>query len=143
MKTPANLSLHLFERYCSQTVINLLSTGAWRGVWNLLGRSGGCPAPLQLGVVGQPPDLPPDLTFSSQGGLFPGQVYTDTALTLPAALLANWFAWVWGPALQAALAALPRPAALLATRTYTAIYFTAYMLLWRSAWNILLGTVQL
>ena len=95
----------------TQSIINCLSTASWRGVWNL----------IDLGVV----HIFGSLHTSS--GLF-------TTCSLGVGL--NLCCYLLGPVLDRLLSDLPTFLRVIFSRLYTALYFTACMLLWSGFWNL-------
>ena len=126
-----NLALWLgLDFLFTQTIINVLSTSAWRGVWNII-----------------------DIVFSGEGGLFEvtknnvvmktnignlqEEAYTDSAVTCCAGIFLNVVIYVSSKSVQRFLEKLPKPYFWIISRLFTSIYFIFYMLLWRSFWNLL------
>ena len=95
----------------TQTVINLLSTASWRGVWNLLDLAA-------IRLFGSLSSLPGLLASSSLGVFIHLVIYLIS------------------PMIDKLLLHLDCPLHFLLSRLFTTIYFTASMLLWSSFWNL-------
>ena len=112
----------------TQTVINILSTASWRGVWNIF-----------------------DIIFSGEQGVFhvsreiskkvkyfllQDEAHKDSAVTCSVGIILNIFIYASSKSIQNHLGKMPRGPFWILSRLSNAMNFIVYMLLWRSFWNL-------
>jgi len=97
----------------TQTVINILSTASWRGVWNIF-----------------------DIIFSGKQGVFHDEAHKDSAVTCSVGIILNIFIYASSKSIQNHLGKMPRCPFWILSRLSNAMNFIVYMLLWRSFWNL-------
>jgi hypothetical protein len=130
--TPARLLL-LLDFCFTQTVVNLLSTSAWRGVWNLwdLYLYGGADYGLDIVGVFQVRSVGRDVRRAIQD-----EGYIDCAFGCSVGTVFLVLSFVFSPAVDRRLAGLPTWSFLIVSRGMTIGFFIVYMLMWRSYYNL-------
>jgi len=96
----------------TQTVVNLLSTASWRGVWNLLDEA----VTKDFGSV---------------------ETLNGLLVSCLVGVLLNILAYIISPALDNLLTTVNPLLSIFISRLFTAAYFITSMLLWSSFWNLL------
>jgi len=101
----------LLDFFFTQTVVNVLSTASWRGVWNLLD----------------------DAVTQDFGSLATLNGLLTSCLV---GIALNVFAYGLSPLLDNALTTANPLLKIITSRLFTTAYFVASMLLWSSFWNL-------
>jgi len=123
--SPKQLLLLLLDFVFTQTVLNMLSTSAWRGVWNLWDLY------LYGGLYLVEPWGPLEIT-----GVFQDRDYVDCAFGITVGTIFLVLSFIFSPAVDRHLSTLPLVPYLIVSRGLTILFFTMYMLMWRSYYNL-------
>merc|ERR1719220_1734698 len=123
--SPKQLLLLLLDFVFTQTVLNMLSTSAWRGVWNLWDLY------LYGGLYLEEPWGPLEIT-----GVFQDRDYVDCAFGITVGTIFLVLSFIFSPAVDRHLSTLPLVPYLIVSRGLTILFFTMYMLMWRSYYNL-------
>lgn len=122
---PKDFMLLLLDFVLTQTVVNMLSTSAWRGIWNLWDLY------LYGGLYLAEPWGPLDIT-----GLFQDRDYVDCAFGITVGTIFLVLSFILSPTVDRHLSTLPLVPYLIVSRALTILFFAMYMLMWRSYYNL-------